>query len=77
MPEQKLSVTARMVVTVEVTAHSTWGQSTTMEQVHKQGAEDAINALDRLIREAAQKGQRITVVGTPTMKTVTAVQEKD
>lgn len=39
---------ARVTVEVEIVAHSNWGGSCTLEQLYKQGAEDADGVMRRL-----------------------------
>jgi hypothetical protein len=50
MTEEKTAVGGHAIVTVqlEIVAHSNWGTSCTLEQLYKQGAEDAEGVLRRL-----------------------------
>jgi hypothetical protein len=57
-----VSVTAKAVVslTVEVLASSCWGAGTTIDQIHKQAIEDALNVLRN-----KEISDRVRVVGKP------------
>lgn len=61
------STTAKVTVMLEITGGS-WGEGCTIEQVHRQGAEDAIGKIMRMI--ANEHG--VKIVGSPSVSAVIA-----
>jgi hypothetical protein len=57
----KAGATARVQVTVEVDAGSSWGGDCTVEQIHKQAGEQAIS----LIHRHLNKERGFQIVGQP------------
>lgn len=67
--DERLSVRARITVTVEVDCHSNWGPDCTMDQIHKQAIEDGLG----YIRNATERDRRLTIIGKPTVVMSTLV----
>jgi len=55
-PKRLLAVHARVTVTLEIVAHSSWGAECTVEQVHKQGIEDVEGVLQRIRERVPDSG---------------------
>jgi hypothetical protein len=62
----KLRVTARVQVMVEVGAVGAWSSDVTLDQIHKQAAEEAKRAIS-----AIMTSDSFRIVGTPNVITVT------
>ena len=63
-----MSVTAKVIVTLEVNSKSNWGDDVMASQVKKQATADAIGELNRLTNDA---GYRIKLIGKPKVTVVT------
>ena len=61
-----VQATARVPIIIEVECRSCWGGDCTADQIHKQAAAEALDAVKFALQEAPQR-QRITVkeVGRP------------
>lgn len=55
--------TATVTLTIEIRADGCWADNTSIEQVHKQAKESAINILNRNVN--ATEGSKIRIIGTP------------
>ena len=62
-----MTVTAQVQITLDVEAHSSWGDSTTMDQIYRQAVADALGHISSLIRDGALKA---TIVGKPLVTSV-------
>ncbi len=72
MSEKRLTVSARVVLVLEIDSGSTWGQSVTMEQVLKQAGEETKGAIAELIRTRSEKFGGCRLVSDPVVKSVSA-----
>lgn len=68
----KLSVTARVSVTIEVHILRPWDASVSAETVFKQAAEEATSALQRRLGDDGT----LRIVGSPHVRVVTAEKEE-
>lgn len=66
-----ISASAIVEVTVRVDVGSAWGSDCSVEQVHSQGAREAVAHLERLF----QKERNITVVGKPKVTAIMRTRE--
>jgi hypothetical protein len=65
---EEMSVTAKIIVTLEINSKSNWNDDVMASQVKKQASEDAVNELSRLTKDASY---RIKIVGEPKVQVVT------
>lgn len=67
MSANKLVAYARVMLPVEIMVHDTWGVECTVQQIHKQAYESAINMLNRMAKENYRPPFK--VVGEPKITT--------
>jgi len=70
---KKVTANARIRIEIEVSAGSTWGTTTQLEQVHHQATQGAINFLERTLINHGEG--RIRIVGEPKVLTVITAEE--
>ena len=70
----KISAYAKVTVTLEITADSSWGAECKMDQIHDQASVDVIGQLNRLMGSGNLRGARI--IGTPKVLAVLASVEE-
>lgn len=76
--EKRISASARVQVTLEVLDCGSWGPTCTVEQVHKQAKETAVNQVEKLVREGKVNGQQvygIRVLGNPVVTGVFSAEK--
>jgi hypothetical protein len=71
----KISAYAKVTVTLEISAGSSWGLECKMDQIHKQAGEDVIGQLNRLMGEGHLRGAKI--IGIPKVLAIMASIDKD
>lgn len=66
----KTKGSARVILTVEVPLHGSWGSDCTLSQVHKQAKDEALGYIRQLVKSATQKPAGLRVVGQPDITAV-------
>ena len=72
---ERLRVTAKVEVTIEVVARSSWGPECSVAQVHKQAIVDAQALLTRIFTNKEAAG-RVSILGTPRAKAISTEVEQ-
>lgn len=72
MSTKRVSAYATVQITVEVSGVGTWGPECSVDQVHRQATEEAIDKL----RRVCQDSRDIRIVGTPAVKCVTTEEQR-
>lgn len=68
MTDKEISATAKVIITVEIdNTGGSWGKDCTVEQIHKQARQGAMNRLGQLI----QRERGIRIVGEPRVLGIT------
>lgn len=67
----KFRTNARVALTIEVSAHSSWSETTTIDQIRQQAISDAIGQ----IRNATER-HAFRVIGDPIVTIVTAAEDR-
>jgi hypothetical protein len=66
-----MSTTARVKVTLDISAGSAWADTVTMDQIVRQASEETVRKLENLI----QKDMSFTIVGKPIVTAVFTIPE--
>lgn len=61
----KVSATARVSLTIEISVGDSWGEDCKMDQVYRQAADSAIGRLQRIVSDAKVVHGGIRVIGEP------------
>ena len=69
-----VTASAVATITVEVHALGSWGTDCSVEQVHRQAGEEAVNYLRNLAKISGTN--RLRVVGSPEIKTIIVERNK-
>lgn len=65
------TATARVTLTVEVLIRSHWGTGCTIDQVHKQAAEEAVGFIENQVSQKFPEARaRLHIVGKPKVDAV-------
>lgn len=60
-----MAATARVRLTIEIDAGSTWGDDCTARQIYDQASKEARHAIDDMILGSNKIGTRCKIVGKP------------
>jgi len=69
----KISAYAKVTVTLEIPAGSSWGPECKMDQIHNQASEEVVEGLNKLIYGGHLRGAKI--IGTPKVVAIMASVE--
>lgn len=71
------AVTARIRVTLDVLSSSRWGEDCTVDQVRKQSAREAVEAIRSACESKSILDGRINIIGDPEVTVVSFKDEKE
>lgn len=72
-PVKKSVAIARVQVTLELDAGSSWGNDCTVQQIYDQAGRESINNLEQILLKA---GVRVHIVGEPKVVAVMTERER-
>jgi hypothetical protein len=72
MAQDQTTARARVQLTIELDAGSTWGNDCTVNQIYDQAGRESVNHVERIFHEAKEN---IVIVGKPKVTAVFAKRE--
>lgn len=76
MSQSETSAYARVKLEVEISVNSSWGGDCSIDQVHRQAAEEAIGFIENKVCREADIRLRMKIVGQPIISAVIVERKK-